>query len=81
MGDTNTLLEEVKELASAIEEDKAKLGTGSRFKSLVKNIKKGARHVGRKKIYDPKAVAAAIGRKKYGKAKFQKMAAAGHRKG
>lgn len=30
---------------------------------------------------NPGAVAAAIGRKKYGKAKFQKMAAAGRKKG
>lgn len=53
---------------------KAKLGSGARFKALVKNIAtKG--HVS-----DPSAVAASIGRKKYGKAAFQKMSAAGRKK-
>ena len=48
----------------------AKLGTGARFKKLSKQLgKKGAK--------DPKALAAWIGRKKYGKKKFQKMAATG----
>jgi hypothetical protein len=32
------------------------------------------------KVRNPKAVAAAIGRKKYGKTRFQRMAAAGKRK-
>lgn len=46
----------------------AKLGTGSRFKKLVRQLshKKG--------ITDPKALAAWIGRKKYGKKKFQQLA-------
>jgi hypothetical protein len=40
------------------------------FEKLTKELtKKGAK--------DPRALAAAIGRKKYGKAKFQKAAAAG----
>ena len=50
---------------------KAKLGSGSRFKKLTKSLK-GARN--------PKALAAWIGRKKYGKKKFQKLAAKGRRK-
>ena len=48
----------------------AKLGTGARFKALTKKLtKKGAK--------SPKALAAWIGRRKYGKAKFQKLAAKG----
>jgi hypothetical protein len=50
---------------------KARLGSGSRFRALERKIghKHGVRNAG--------AVAAAIGRKKYGKARFQHMAAAG----
>lgn len=52
---------------------KAKLGSGSRFKKLVKELDdEGAE--------DPKALAAYIGRKKFGKKKFQKMAAKGKAK-
>lgn len=52
---------------------KAKLGTGTRFKSLTKKLtKQGASN--------PKALAASIGRKKYGKAKFQDMVAKGRRR-
>lgn len=57
-----------------LNENKPKLGSGKRFaalKSKLAHKKDGPR--------DPGAVAAAIGRKKYGKAKFQKMAAAGRR--
>ncbi len=43
---------------------KAKLGTGARFKAL------------KKKVGSP-ALAAWIGRKKYGKSRFQKLAAKG----
>lgn len=50
--------------------EKAKLGTGARFKKLDKNLKK-------KGAKDPEALAAYIGREKYGKNKFQKMATAG----
>lgn len=46
---------------------KAKLGTGKRFKSLTRKVKS-------------KALAAWIGRKKYGKTKFQKMAANGRKR-
>ena len=52
---------------------KAKLGTGARFKALTAKLKTQG-------VKDPKALAASIGRKKYGKAKFQKMAAAGKKK-
>jgi hypothetical protein len=48
-----------------------KLGGGGRFQALKEKLAaKGG-------VSDPAAVAAAIGRKKYGKAKFQKMAAKG----
>lgn len=52
---------------------KAKLGSGKRFKSLTRSLKrKGARN--------PKALAAYIGRKKYGARKMAKMAAKGRRR-
>ena len=48
-------------------------GEGRRFKSLAAKLKKkGARN--------PKALAAWIGRRKYGKGRFQKMAAQGRKK-
>lgn len=50
-----------------------KLGTGKRFEKLSKSLAaKGAE--------DPGALAAYIGRKKYGKKKFQKLAAKGRAK-
>ena len=50
-----------------------KLGSGKRFKRLTKKLKKK----GAKK---PKALAAWIGRKKFGKKKFQKLSAKGRKK-
>lgn len=50
---------------------KAKLGQGGRFAALKAKI---AKEPG---ITNPGAVAASIGRKKLGKAKFQKLAAKG----
>lgn len=50
--------------------EKAKLGSGARFKALSKKLAK-------KGVKDPKALAAAIGRKKFGKKRFQKLAAKG----
>lgn len=53
--------------------DDMKLGGGGRYRKLVRELAaKGAK--------DPKALAAAIGRKKYGKKKFQELAAAGRKK-
>ena len=52
---------------------KAKLGSGARFKKLTKRLKK-------KGAKNPKALAAYIGQKKYGKAKMAKMAAAGRKR-
>ena len=49
---------------------KAKLGSGARFKSLSKKLAKNGAE-------DPDALAAWIGRKRYGKRKFQKLAAKG----
>jgi len=60
---------------------KAKLGSGSRFAALKSSIARASAMPGHKKMMNPGAVAAAIGRKKYGKAAFQKMAAKGRRKG
>ena len=52
---------------------KPKLGTGKRFKAVEASARKsGARN--------PKAVAAAAGRKKYGAKRMAKMAAAGRRR-
>lgn len=52
---------------------KPKLGTGKRFKAVEASARKsGAR--------DPKAVAAAVGRKKFGAKRMAKMAAAGRRR-
>ena len=48
----------------------AKLGTGARFKSLTGKLKK-------KGAKNPKALAAWIGRKKYGSKKFAKLSAKG----
>lgn len=68
-----------------------KLGIGTRFKNLVEELeqKKGCpltkteleevQNIS-KEIRDPKALAAWIGRRKYGKKKFQEMAAAGRKK-
>lgn len=52
---------------------KAKLGSGKRFASL-------KRKLGRKGVRNPGALAAAIGRRKYGARKMAKMAAAGRRR-
>jgi hypothetical protein len=51
-----------------------RLGDGSAFRKLVKKLRK------RGNVSNPKALAAYIGRKKYGKAKFQKMAAVGRKR-
>lgn len=49
---------------------KAKLGSGARFKQLEGKL-------AGKGVKDPAALAAYIGRKKYGKARFQQLAQAG----
>lgn len=51
-----------------------KVGGGGRFAALKRKI------ASRGNVRDPGAVAAAIGRKKYGKGRFQKMAARGKRR-
>lgn len=55
---------------------KAKLGSGVRFKSGVKKIM--AKGLSKKSAG---AIMANAGRKKYGKSKFQKLAAAGRKRG
>ena len=52
---------------------KPPLCSGERFDQLANKLKK-------KGVKDPKALAASIGRKKYGKKKFQKLAAKGRKK-
>ena len=47
----------------------AKFGTGERFRALVRKLKKKGT------VRNPAAVAATIGRKKFGKQKFQAAAA------
>ena len=53
---------------------KARLGSGKRFKSLANKIARSG------SVDNPAAVAAKIGREKYGKEKMQKMAMAGKRR-
>ena len=53
---------------------KAPLGSGGRFAAMVKSL---AAHG---KVRNPAGVAAAAGRKKYGKSRFQKMAAKGRKR-
>ena len=53
----------------------AKLGSGERFAALKESIaEKG-------NVRNPGAVAAMIGRRKFGKERFQKLAAAGRKRG
>lgn len=54
--------------------DKPKLGSGERFKKLEGKLSH------EKGVKDPGALAAMIGRRKYGAAKMAKMAAAGERR-
>ena len=61
------------QIMKAPKKRKPPLGSGKRFKQLVGKLKKR----GAKK---PKALAAFIGRKKYGAKKFAKMAAKGRRR-
>jgi hypothetical protein len=53
---------------------KAKLGSGKRFAALKRKL---AARRGKSKVSDPGALAAYIGRKKFGAAKFAKLSAAG----
>ncbi len=52
---------------------KAKLGSGKRFASLKRSLK-------RKGVRNPGALAASIGRKKYGAKKMAKLAARGRKR-
>jgi hypothetical protein len=58
-----------------------KLGSGGRFRKLEASLSKrmsGHSH-GNKEVHDPGALAAYIGRKKYGAGKMAKMSAAGRK--
>jgi hypothetical protein len=57
----------------------AKVGTGERFKKLEHSLSARMKHHANGAPHDAGALAAYIGRKKYGKAGFQKMAAAGRK--
>lgn len=72
-------------LQEALDEKKAKLGSGERFRTLVKQLAAKesldeALALAEYTVTNPKALAAWIGRRKYGKDKFQKMAAKGRKK-
>ena len=54
-------------------QQKKPVGEGSRFKAIEESARLGG-------ATNPAAVAASIGRKKYGKKRFQAMAAAGRKK-
>ncbi len=53
---------------------KPKLGTGKRFKQLTSKLKK------KKGVRDPQALAAFIGREKYGPKKFARLSAQGRKR-
>ena len=53
--------------------DKMKLGGGGRYEKLIGSLEK-------KGVKDPKALAASIGMKKYGKNRFLSLAAKGRRR-
>jgi hypothetical protein len=53
--------------------DKMKLGGGGRYEKLIGELEK-------KGVREPRALAAFIGRKQLGKAKFQSLAAKGRRR-
>ena len=56
---------------------RGKVGGGSRFKQLTEEL---AKRKGKSKAKNPKALAAWIGAKKYGRKKMTKMASAGRKK-
>ena len=64
-----------RKVASKKKKSKGKLGSGSRFKSLSSKIQKSGKS---KKAAD--AIAASIGRKKYGKKKMAKLSATGRKR-
>ena len=58
------------EISKMTKMKKNKLGTGTRFKQLTSKLS-------RQGVKNPNALAAFIGRKKYGKKRFQQLAAKG----
>lgn len=56
---------------------KPKLGSGKRFSKLKRSF---AARRGKKKVSSPGGLAAYIGRKKYGKKRFQKLASKGRKR-
>lgn len=51
-----------------------KIGTGQRFRALTRKLSK------RPNVRDPRALAASIGRKKYGRKRFAELANAGRKR-
>ena len=71
-------LNRVQSMPSKIDEAAAKAAEKTRLDEKYMGFEKTVKAVAKNpKVKDPEAVAAAIGRKKYGKEKFQKAAAAG----
>jgi len=60
-------------MAKGKEFSHARVGSGKRFEACERKVGKH--------VKNPGAVCASIGRHKYGKKRFQAMAAAGHRRG
>jgi len=56
---------------------KPKLGSGKRFSKLTRSF---SHRKGKRKVSDPGALAAYIGRKKFGKKRFAKLSAKGRRR-
>jgi len=67
-------------LGRALIQEKAKLGSGGRFKALVRKLKKGRKGKPGKSEKRAKAIAAAIGRKKHGSKRMAKWAVKGRKK-
>jgi hypothetical protein len=75
-------LNRVQAMPSKIDEAAAKAAEKTRLDEKYMGFEKTVKAVAKNpKVKDPEAVAAAIGRKKYGKEKFQKAAAAGKKLG
>jgi hypothetical protein len=74
---------EKREIKRLVDEAMEKMVDGVDFAGFVEKyigFKKLVKQLAKKGVRDPKALAAKIGRKKYGKEKFQKMASKGRKK-
>ncbi len=86
MGKKRVGLKERRKLRKAQEktEKTTKLGTGKRFAAVEKSVAKGLKassiRAGQTREEAAAGIAAAAGRKKFGKSRFQKLAAKGRKK-